>query len=172
MTGARLRPIGFGSHKCDEHERHYHSFVGEAAAGRWDFEKNKRHAYGTHFSCCVNPPATSNHDREQQIVHHDFACPEVTCFGTTVHERWPAIAYTDQIRVHRIRPISGLELLDMFGIPVKMQYIYGCTDDMDCNIAFRLGRAMPTCAAELLGEPLLNDLLCDHHDPEETSPMP
>jgi hypothetical protein len=30
MTEARLRPVRFGSRRCTDHERHFHSFVGEA----------------------------------------------------------------------------------------------------------------------------------------------
>jgi len=33
-SGAQLRPLCFGSCKCTERERHYHSFVGKAGAGR------------------------------------------------------------------------------------------------------------------------------------------
>jgi hypothetical protein len=34
MTGAWLRPVLFGSRKCDDRETHYHSMVGEAACVR------------------------------------------------------------------------------------------------------------------------------------------
>ena len=33
--GARLRPVRFKSRACTDFERKYHSFVGEAASGRW-----------------------------------------------------------------------------------------------------------------------------------------
>jgi hypothetical protein len=49
MTGARLRPVLFGSRKCDDRETHYHSMVGEAACGRWAFGKLKKYLYGAHF---------------------------------------------------------------------------------------------------------------------------
>jgi hypothetical protein len=39
LTGPRLRPIMFLSRKCTEIESHYHSMVGEAAAGRWAISK-------------------------------------------------------------------------------------------------------------------------------------
>ena len=34
--GTRLQPIPFGSRSCDNVERKFHSFTGEAAAGRWE----------------------------------------------------------------------------------------------------------------------------------------
>jgi hypothetical protein len=49
LTGARLRPVLFGSRKCDDRETHYHSMVGEAACGRWAFGKLNKYLYGTHF---------------------------------------------------------------------------------------------------------------------------
>ena len=41
--GARLRPIGFGSHACLPQERKYHSFVGEVACGRWEIGQNRKY---------------------------------------------------------------------------------------------------------------------------------
>jgi hypothetical protein len=49
MMGARLRPVLFGSRKCDDHETHYHNMVGEAACGRWALSKLKKYLHGTHF---------------------------------------------------------------------------------------------------------------------------
>jgi hypothetical protein len=46
MTGARLRPVLFGSRKCDDRETHYHSMVGEAACDRWAFFKLNKYLYG------------------------------------------------------------------------------------------------------------------------------
>ena len=48
-SGARLQPILFGSRCCTGLERQYHSFVGEAACGRWAISKNRRYLWGTHF---------------------------------------------------------------------------------------------------------------------------
>ena len=47
--GARLRPTGFGSRCCVPKEKKYHSFVGEAACGRWAISQNRRFLWGTHF---------------------------------------------------------------------------------------------------------------------------
>ena len=49
MSGARLRPIRFGSRSCTERERHYHSFVGEAGCGRWAISQNRKFLWGTEF---------------------------------------------------------------------------------------------------------------------------
>jgi hypothetical protein len=49
MGGARLRPIRFDSRKCTEQERHFHSFVGETACGRWAISKHKKFLWGTFF---------------------------------------------------------------------------------------------------------------------------
>ena len=35
LDGLRLRPVLFGSRFNQSFERHYHSFVGEIACGRW-----------------------------------------------------------------------------------------------------------------------------------------
>ena len=47
--GARLKPIAFGSRSCTLVERHFHSFTGEAASGRWSIEKNRKYLWGSHF---------------------------------------------------------------------------------------------------------------------------
>ena len=39
--GARLKPIAFTSRSCTLVERHFHSFMGEAASGRWSIEQNR-----------------------------------------------------------------------------------------------------------------------------------
>ena len=49
MSGARLRPIRFGSRRCTEQERHLHSFTGEASTGRWGIGQNRRYLWGAHF---------------------------------------------------------------------------------------------------------------------------
>jgi hypothetical protein len=49
MTGARLRPVRFGSRRCTDRERHFHSFVGEAVTGRWAIGQCRRYLWGGHF---------------------------------------------------------------------------------------------------------------------------
>ena len=49
MSGARLRPIRFGSRRCTTRERHFHSFVGEAITGRWAIGQNRTYLWGAHF---------------------------------------------------------------------------------------------------------------------------
>ena len=49
LKGARLRPIRFGSRRCTEKETHYHSFVGEAAVGRWGIGMNRKFLWGSEF---------------------------------------------------------------------------------------------------------------------------
>ena len=49
MKGARLRPIKFHSRRCLEREQHYHSFVGEAATGRWAIGICRKYLVGQHF---------------------------------------------------------------------------------------------------------------------------
>ncbi|MGH7954887.1 MAG: reverse transcriptase family protein, partial [Gloeomargaritales cyanobacterium] len=49
MKGARLQPLVFGSRRCDKRERHFHSFVGEAACGRWAIGQCRRYLWGCHF---------------------------------------------------------------------------------------------------------------------------
>ena len=49
LSGPRLRPIRFGSRRCTPKERHLHSLVGEAAAGRLGISKNRHYLWGAHF---------------------------------------------------------------------------------------------------------------------------
>jgi hypothetical protein len=49
MTGARLRPVRFGSRRCTTREQHFHSFVGEAVTGRWAIGQCRRYLWGGHF---------------------------------------------------------------------------------------------------------------------------
>jgi hypothetical protein len=49
LKGARLRPVRFGSRRCTPQEQHYHSFVGEAAVGRWAINQNRKYLWGTTF---------------------------------------------------------------------------------------------------------------------------
>ena len=46
-SGERLLPLAFGSRACNDSEQHYHSFVGEAGAGRWAMGQNKKHLWGS-----------------------------------------------------------------------------------------------------------------------------
>ena len=48
-SGARLRPIGFGLRCCLSQECRYHSFIGEAACGRWAISQNRTYIWGAHF---------------------------------------------------------------------------------------------------------------------------
>ena len=45
LSKLRLHPVLFGSRKCLNNERYFHSFVGEATAAAWAITKN-RHFYG------------------------------------------------------------------------------------------------------------------------------
>ena len=47
--GAKLKPISFGSRSCTLVERHFHSFMGEAASGRWSIEQNRKYLWGSYF---------------------------------------------------------------------------------------------------------------------------
>jgi hypothetical protein len=49
MDGPRLRPIAFGSRACTDTEKHFHSFVGEIASGRYGIAQNKKYLWGAHF---------------------------------------------------------------------------------------------------------------------------
>ena len=49
IAGPRLKPLAFGSRNCSTAERHFHSFVGEAACGRWAISQNRKYLWGQHF---------------------------------------------------------------------------------------------------------------------------
>ena len=46
----RLHPICFGSRKCLNNERYFHSFVGEATAAAWAITKNRHFLWGRPFT--------------------------------------------------------------------------------------------------------------------------
>jgi hypothetical protein len=84
LKGARSRPVRFDSRKCTEQERHFHSFVGEAACGRWGISKNKKHLWGTVFYWICDCSAMKemlNYDGQihvvrrwaQELLGHHFA---------------------------------------------------------------------------------------------------
>jgi hypothetical protein len=47
--GPRLQPIAYGSRSCTIAEKTFHSFVGEAACGRWAIGQNRKFLWGTRF---------------------------------------------------------------------------------------------------------------------------
>jgi RNase H-like domain found in reverse transcriptase len=49
-SGLRLRPISFLSRKTTQPEQSYHSYVGEASAGRWAFSKWRKYLFGKEFT--------------------------------------------------------------------------------------------------------------------------
>jgi hypothetical protein len=49
MHGARLRAIHFGSRGCTDRERHFNSFVREAAYGHWSISQNRKFLWGAEF---------------------------------------------------------------------------------------------------------------------------
>ena len=49
LKGARLKPVAFGSRSCNENERNFHSFTGEAACGCWAIGQNRKYLWGNHF---------------------------------------------------------------------------------------------------------------------------
>ena len=49
LDGPRLRPVLFGSRSNKSYERDYHSFVGEAACGRWSIAACRKYLWGTLF---------------------------------------------------------------------------------------------------------------------------
>ena len=48
-NSARLRPVRFGSRARTDFEHKYHSFVGEAASGRWAISQNRHYLWGNNF---------------------------------------------------------------------------------------------------------------------------
>jgi hypothetical protein len=75
LTGARLRPVRFDSRKCTEQERHFHSFVGEAACGRWAISKNKKFLWGTLFYWICDCSAM------HEILNYDGQIHVVRCWA-------------------------------------------------------------------------------------------
>ena len=49
VEGPRLQPVAYGSRSCTIAEKTFHSFVGEAACGRWAISQNRKFLWGTHF---------------------------------------------------------------------------------------------------------------------------
>jgi hypothetical protein len=69
MGDARLRPIRFDSRKCTEQERHFHSFVGETACGRWAISKHKKFLWGTFFYWLCNCSAVKEVLEYEGLIH-------------------------------------------------------------------------------------------------------
>ena len=44
-----MKPIAFDLRSCTLVERHFHSFTGEAASGRWSIEQNRKYLWDSHF---------------------------------------------------------------------------------------------------------------------------
>ena len=51
MEGPRLKPIKYGLRACNTSEKWFHSFIGDAAAGRWGIGKNRKFLRGNLFYC-------------------------------------------------------------------------------------------------------------------------
>ena len=49
MEGPRLKPIKYGSRACTTSGKWFHSFIGEAAAGRWGIGQNRKFLWGNFF---------------------------------------------------------------------------------------------------------------------------
>ena len=54
ITGPRLCPILFGLHRFTPKERHFHSFIGEAACSHWAIGQLWKYVWGTHFYWITN----------------------------------------------------------------------------------------------------------------------
>ena len=48
-SGPRLMPVVFNSRTNLDNEKHYHSFVGEIACGRWVISHLRKYLWGTLF---------------------------------------------------------------------------------------------------------------------------
>ena len=53
MDGPRLKPIKYGSRACSTSKKWFHSFIGEAAAGKWGIGQNRKFLWGNflHWVC-------------------------------------------------------------------------------------------------------------------------
>ncbi|CAJ1965610.1 unnamed protein product [Cylindrotheca closterium] len=70
MSKLRLRPIAFISRICKGKERDYHSFVGEAATGRWAMKKFRQWLIGKEFTWITDCSGlTKFFEGEYDITH-------------------------------------------------------------------------------------------------------
>ena len=83
LGGPRLRPVFFQSRRCTEKESHFHSYVGESAAGRWAIGKFRSYLWGAKFYWITDCSAVkalveydgSNHMLQrwaQDLLGYDF----------------------------------------------------------------------------------------------------
>jgi hypothetical protein len=118
------------------------------------------------------PPESCTTDRNISVLHPSFPCIEPTCFGNADMDRWPAVIFLDEFGVHRIRLLTTDELLLAYDIPVPMQDAYACARALQCNVSLRLASCVPSRTAHTLAEPILDFLLGDRQDPDDTNPVP
>jgi hypothetical protein len=118
------------------------------------------------------PPESCAKYRNTSVLHPSFPCIEPTCFGNADMDRWPAVIFLDEFGVHRIRLLTSEELLVAYDIPVPMQDAYACAGALQCNVSLRLASSVPSRTAHMLTEPILDFLLGNRHDPDDTNPIP
>lgn len=103
LSGLRLRPVDFASRTCKGPECNYHSYVGEAACGRWAFQKFRKWLVGREFTWITDCSGlTRFFEGEANITH------------TTQRWRLELLAYNFTI-VHRpARMLVECDLLSRY----------------------------------------------------------
>jgi hypothetical protein len=111
MNGARLRPIRFGSRSCTERERHYHSFVGEAACGRWAIGQNRKFLWGSEFYWLCDCSAV------KEILEYDGPIHQI--------RRWAQelLGYFFQVFHRPARMMRDVDGLTRFDHPLIAQHL-------------------------------------------------
>jgi hypothetical protein len=118
------------------------------------------------------PPESCTMDCNISVLHPSFPCIEPTCFGNADVDRWPEVIFLDEFGVHWIRLLTTEELLVAYNIPVPIQDAYACAGALQCNVSLRLASCIPSRTAHMLAEPILEFLLDDRQDPDDTDPVP
>jgi hypothetical protein len=105
------------------------------------------------------------------ILHPRFPCIEPSCFFNTDVDQCPAVIFLDEFGVHRIHILTTDELLLAYDIPVTMQDAYECTRALQCNVSLCPPSRVPGLTAHTLVEPILDFLLSNIQDPNDTNPV-
>ena len=107
-SGARLQPVLFGSRCCTGLERQYHSFVGEAACGRWAISKNRRYLWGMHFYwLCDCKPVSEILEYDGTISMISWWAQELLGYHFSVVHRPARMMVDVDSWSRRFRPLTG-----------------------------------------------------------------
>jgi hypothetical protein len=129
-------------------------------------------AFLSNIVAITSPPLSSDLEQDIAVMHPDYPCAKPTTLCDGRKDQCHASVYQDHMGVNILCPLSSDELLTAYSIPGNLQNAYSCSTAGHRNVNLRATACVPWRMADILIEPALIFLLCSHHDPEDTHPMP